>query len=210
VRVFSNTAISLDGRIGTTARDHVQLGSEADRTRMSQLRAQADAVLVGGQTFRSWPQPLLERVEHAVERPRPMLNAVLTRRGLGAFEVDMWSTAQLLVLAGEGADLSGLSGAEVLTHPDPSPIWALDVLKTRGCQSVLVEGGGDLIFQLLEADRLDELFVTLCPHLIGGVGAPSLVDGRGFDARGIRGLRLVEQTQVGDEIYLHYRVARRD
>jgi riboflavin biosynthesis pyrimidine reductase len=135
-----------------------------------------------------------------------MINAVLTRGGLGTFDAAAWVHAELLVLTGPDGDASGLAGVEVLTHSDPSPVWALDVLGSRGCQSVLVEGGGDLIFQLLDAGRIDELFVTICPRIIGGVGAPSLADGRGFGAQTIRDLSLVECSQVGDELYAHYRV----
>jgi 5-amino-6-(5-phosphoribosylamino)uracil reductase len=205
VRVFSNTAISLDGRIATTARDHVQVGSDTDRRRMSHLRAQADAVLVGGQTFRSWPHPLVELSEDRVERSRPIINAVLTRTGIGHPPLGEWSNAELLVLASEEAEVEGLGEIEHITRSDPSPGWALDVLAARGCKSVLVEGGGDLIFQLLEQGRLDELFITLCPRIIGGVGAPSLADGVGFDAAHTQGLELLKSEVLGDEIYLHYR-----
>jgi len=210
VRVFSNTAISLDGRIGTFARDHVQVGSEEDRRRMSHLRAQADAVLVGGQTFRSWPRPLVERPEHGQDRSRPLVNAVLTRSGLGPVDTRLWTGAELVVLAGEAAALDGMTGdmAEILRHPDPSPGWALDVLAARGCTTVLVEGGGDLIFQLLAADQLDELYVTICPRLIGGVGAPSLADGVGFGAAEIRDLQLLDMERSGDELFLHYSARR--
>ncbi len=210
MRVFSNTAISLDGRIGTTARDHVQVGSDEDRQRMSHLRAQADAVLVGGQTFRSWPHPMVENLEDSRPRSQPLINAVLTRKGLGVHCADEWRQVELLVLAGQQAGLDGLADgpATILRHSDPSPIWALDVLEDRGCSAVLVEGGGDLIFQLLAADRLDELYVTVCPKLIGGTGAPSLVDGLGFDAGAIRDLDLQGLERAGSELFLHYRVRR--
>jgi len=59
VRVFSNTAMSADGKIGTRLHDHIAAGSAEDRRMMSELRAQADAVLVGGKTFRNWPLPML-------------------------------------------------------------------------------------------------------------------------------------------------------
>jgi len=210
VRVYSNTAVSLDGRIGTPDRGHVQVGTDEDRCRMSRLRAQADAVLVGGQTFRNWPAPLVELPEDASPRERPIINAVLTRQGVGEVDTAVWQEARLLVLAGEHAECSGLGQAEVLTHADPTPAWALDVLAERGCRSVLVEGGGDLIFQLLAAGRLDELYVTLCPRIIGGVGAPSLVDGVGFAAQEIQDLSLQSLDRVGDELYLHYTVTRGD
>jgi hypothetical protein len=57
VKVVSNTAVSLDGRINTRERRFTFFGSARDHARMSRLRAAADAVLVGGATFRNWPHP---------------------------------------------------------------------------------------------------------------------------------------------------------
>ncbi|MFH1463793.1 MAG: dihydrofolate reductase family protein [Pseudomonadota bacterium] len=48
MEVFSNSAISLDGRLGTASYDHLRLGSEEDLRRMDLLRARADAVLGAG------------------------------------------------------------------------------------------------------------------------------------------------------------------
>ncbi len=71
---------------------------------------------------------------------------------------------------------------------------------------LLVEGGGALIAQLLEADLLQEINVTLCPLLLGGKGGPSLVDGEGFGPDTLRRLSLEGHELVGEEIYLRYRV----
>ena len=206
MRVFSNTAVSLDGRIGTTARDHVQVGSDLDRRRMSHLRAQADAVMVGGQTFRSWPHPLVELPEDATGRTRPLINAVLTRRGVGVPDQVEWTGADLHVFVGPEGKVEGVPDGQVHSHAAPSPVWVLDELATMGCEQVLIEGGGDLIFQLLAAGRLDEIYVTVSACIIGGVGAPSLADGIGFDASTIARLRLLDVEHVGDELFVHYAV----
>jgi riboflavin biosynthesis pyrimidine reductase len=98
------------------------------------------------------------------------------------------------------------TGVEVVRSAQMNPAMVLDHLENMGCETVLVEGGGDLIFQLLHAGRLDELFVTLTPWIIGGVGAPSLADGVGFDAQQLRALSLLSAEPIGDEIFMHYRV----
>lgn len=223
LRVFSNTAASVDGKIGTVRHDHVAVGSAADRRWMSELRARADAVLVGGRTFRNWPLPLIEVREHGAaagarwhpERRAPIINAVLTRTGLLDCRPrpSNWPApgVELLVFGGEDIDTDAHRsrwGAEVLCCAAPDVTWALDVLAARGCREVLVEGGGDLIFQLLQADLLDELFVTVCPKIIGGSAAPSPVDGEGFLPGGFPALRLLDLHRVGDEIYLQYAVER--
>jgi 2,5-diamino-6-(ribosylamino)-4(3H)-pyrimidinone 5'-phosphate reductase len=80
----------------------------------------------------------------------------------------------------------------------------LDWLESKGCGTVLVEGGGDLIFQLVALDRVDSIHVTLAPRIIGGVGAPSLADGVGFSPEEIRNFVLGDVEHLGDELYLRY------
>lgn len=221
MRVFSNSAMSADGKLGTVAHDHVAIGSAEDRRFMSVLRAQADAVLVGGQTFRNWPLPLVE--DPADLRPGdppacragPVVNAVLTRSGLlGArARPGRWPDprVRLVVFGPPGLDAAAHRerfGAEVRTRAEPDVTWVLDELQALGCRSILVEGGGDLIFSVLSAGRLDEVFLTLAPKLIGGARAPTPLDGEGLPADRIVDLRLRSVRRVDDELFLHYEVPR--
>ena len=209
--VFSNTAVSIDGRIGVRRGAHVTLGSAEDRRRMSLLRAGADAVLVGGQTFRNWPFPLVERPEHRVaDARRPILDAVLTRRGLldARPAPGRWPDprVRLLVFGPPGLDAAAHRerfGAEVISLDEPDVDAVLDELDRRGCQRVLVEGGGRIIGELLARKRLDALFVTLCPLVIGVPDAPTLAEICG--PPGLRALELLSFERVGDELFLQYR-----
>jgi 5-amino-6-(5-phosphoribosylamino)uracil reductase len=83
----------------------------------------------------------------------------------------------------------------------------MECLAQRGVQTLLVEAGGELLSQFLAADALDELYVTLCPVLIGGK-TPGLVGGTGFSLHALPHLTLMSSEVVGDEIFLHYRVNR--
>lgn len=213
MRVVSNTAVSLDGKIALASGEFVRLGSASDLRRLRDLRAEVDAVLVGGQTFRVFPFPMRSR-DPAAARPR--WNAVLTRGGLlgpdgptaEGWEARWRTSGQpLLVLGPTGLDPAPYRerlGAEVETTAAPGPRWALDALAARGCESVQLECGGSLLFEFAEADLLDELYVTLCPWLVGGAQAPTLLDGAGLTREGLRRLRLLLVRQEGDEIMLHY------
>lgn len=220
MRVFSNTAISLDGRIGTARFDHVAIGTRTDRDYMSVLRARADAVLVGGRTFRNWPLPLvpdlaaLARLRDAgfpdADTPpiegRTWINAVVTRTldvpHTGRFYDD--PRVRPLFLSSTPGAVRG----EIEVSPEVTVPWVLDQLARRGVRELLIEAGGDMLFQFLAAGAIDELYVTICPRLIGGRGAPSLVDGEGFAASALRELELVHMHRVGDELYARYRVRR--
>jgi 5-amino-6-(5-phosphoribosylamino)uracil reductase len=101
--------------------------------------------------------------------------------------------------------------AEIEAYAGPGddlPVaWMLAALRRRGVQHLLIEAGGDLLFQCLAADAIDEMFVTLCPLVIGGP-APSLAGGAGFDLATMRRLTLLSSEVQGDEIFLHYALRR--
>jgi 2,5-diamino-6-(ribosylamino)-4(3H)-pyrimidinone 5'-phosphate reductase len=207
MRVFSNTAVSLDGRIGTVSGDHFNVGTDEDRRRMALFQARADAVLVGGMTFRMGPHPIVDPPGlPRVEGQRPLINAVLSRSGVASSLGDDWPDCRVdLHVFGPAtldADAHRARGATV--HIAMGPVDVLDHLEAMGCRTVLIEGGGDLIFQLVAADRLDSIYITLAPRIIGGVGAPSLADGLGFTAGEIRDFHLVDSEQVDDELFLRY------
>lgn len=201
MRLISNTAISLDGRTGLADAPRFRVGSRADLARMRALRATVDAVLVGGETFRTWPLAL------AAVPARPLLMAVLTRSGV-LEAAPRWRsdpTVQLVVLGGPDLDVAAHEqafGADLELCERPSLAWALERLEVRGCERVLLEGGGRLIHDALAEGVLDELHITLCPLVLGG-DAPSLVDGPRLPA-GLRELELVDMAVVSNEVVLRY------
>ena len=217
--VFSNLAMTLDGKIAAFDRADFSLGSEEDRLEMDRLRARADVVLWGGETLRAARHPARVRekslVEERVRRGRPPhpANGVVTKSGAfppglpwfeaeglerfvftspaGAARVDPRQAARARVVALEGED-SPARGA--LAH-----------LEGAGMRSVLIEGGGGLIWAF--AGLIDEFHVTLTPWLAGGAKAPTLMDGAGFRPGEFLGLRLVEVRRAGDELFLRYAAA---
>lgn len=201
MRLISNTAISLDGRTGLPDAPRFRVGSRADLARMRALRGSVDAVLVGGATFRAWP------LASAAEPPRSLHMAVLTRTGVLA-AAPRWrphSSVQLVVLGGPGLDVAAHErafGAEVECCERPGLAWALERLAARGCERVLLEGGGRLIHDALAEGVLDELNITLCPLVLGG-SAPSLVDGPQLP-EGLRELDLVDMAVISNEVVLRY------
>lgn len=209
MKVVSNTAVSIDGRINTRERGFTMLGTSADHLRMSQLRAQADAVLVGGATFRNWPHPALPDPPERRAGARPW--TVVVSRTMNVPVTDaflaepgfrpLFLTTRRAVPPGFAAEIEAFDGDDV-----PVP-WMLQQLRRRGVQHLLVEAGGDLLFQFLAADALDEIHLTVCPLAIGG-DAPSVVDGPGFDVATMRRLTLLSHRAVGDELFLHYAVRR--
>ena len=215
MKVVSNTAISLDGRINTRERRFAFFGSERDHARMSRLRSQADAVLVGGATFRNWPHAALPDAADRSAQPGRPWNVVVSRTLDVPLDADAFAEPAVRpLLLTRAASLAGRAlpaGAEAEgwrgENGDLPVAWILEQLARRGVERLLVEAGGDLLFQFLAADALDEMYLTLCPLVVGG-DAPSLADGPGFDLAELRRMRLVAAEPVGDEVFLHYRANR--
>jgi riboflavin biosynthesis pyrimidine reductase len=87
------------------------------------------------------------------------------------------------------------------------------VLGRRGMNVVLCEGGPHLLGQLLAADLVDELFLTVAPQIAGRSDARprlGLVEGLAFRVTEAPWWRLVSLGRSGDHLFLRYRRQRGD
>ena len=76
--------------------------------------------------------------------------------------------------------------------------------ETLGARTVLCEGGGVLVAELFAVRAVDELYLTVVPRILGGLTAPTLVAGAGFDPDQIADAKLASVDRVGDELFLRY------
>ena len=80
------------------------------------------------------------------------------------------------------------------------------IASRRPIKQLLVMGGGELVASLLADELVDELYLTVCPLLIGGKTAPTPVGGLGFTLPRTPQLKLESAEVEGDEVFLHYTV----
>jgi riboflavin biosynthesis pyrimidine reductase len=88
----------------------------------------------------------------------------------------------------------------------------MDAVHERDHEIVLTEGGPHLIGQLLEANLLDELFLTLSPVLLGrsdGDMRQGLADGVGFAGGTAPQLEIESVRRHGSYLFLRYGVRGR-
>lgn len=74
--------------------------------------------------------------------------------------------------------------------------------------NLVVMGGGELVASLLAESFVDELYLTVCPLLIGGKNAPTPVEGLGFTLPETPQLKLQSARTEGNEVFLHYSLDR--
>lgn len=183
--VAINMVSSLDGKVSVGGRAN-DIGGQADRKVMRNLRASFDAVLRGAGTLRAEkisagvPDPLAElRVSRGL--PEQPYEIILTKTGDVPVLTNLLNVIpdNTLVIVPEamasGAISAGLGshgivvGAE--TRPDGNVHLpeALRLLKSRhGIGRILVEGGPTLNHALLSDNLTEGLFLTVAPKFIGG------------------------------------------
>ena len=85
-------------------------------------------------------------------------------------------------------------------------IDAFQQLANLDIKRLAILGGGKLVASVLAAGLVDELWLTVCPLILGGADAPTPVEGEGFLADLAPKLELLAVKQVGQEVFLHYRL----
>jgi len=208
MEIFSNLAISLDGKIATRGREMIAIGSPADLRLLRTLRNDADTIVYGAEVLRAFRRPCLpENKKHR------LVNAVLSRSlsridpKWPFFTDDRIDRILYVTEKIPAAKEQAFARSSEIVRINPRKEIAkqiLDDLRKRKNRRVGVEGGGEVMWEFVRKNRIDEYFVTLVPKLIGGRTAPTLVDGDGFDPNAILELRLKKYRKLGDEIFLVY------
>ncbi len=96
---------------------------------------------------------------------------------------------------------------EWLTTGDGNPVHViLQAFSEKGIQTLMVEGGGHIMSLFLQAQAIDELYLTVCPLLLGGQSDPGLVTGLGFPVAQAPRTEVIQADWRGQELYLHLRL----
>ena len=209
--IFSNLATSIDGKIAPAKRGHVPFGTPYDRKKMQIIRKKSDAIIMGASSLRAYKKPLI--IKNQKKQP---VNIIVSSRlddisPNWEFFQEKKTTRILFVKALPSNKRLSLfkKNSEVIqikktTSASPLAKQIVAHLKKIGIKTLLVEGGGQLIWEFVSAKLLDELNVTLTPLLVGGAHAPTLMDGHGFTAKSILKLKLKKVEKIGHELYLVY------
>lgn len=186
--VRANLLTTLDGSVTGGDGRPESISSPADRAVCTVLRGLADVVLVGAGTVRAegYRRPaaeeeFAERRDTAGQAPAPRLAVVTTTGQLGASAAALGGPDGAYLITCASADLAklrALAGADrvlVAGEDRVDPRLALTHLAARGMRRILLEGGPHLLGEVIAADCLDEICLTLSPLLVAGGGLRAAV-----------------------------------
>ena len=214
--VTAKFAASLDGKIAPRSGDSRWVTGKPARDYAHQLRAAADAIMVGIGTVLADDPRLTARDAAGGTLPRQPLRVIADSQGRlppAARLLAEPGKALVAVARQEGETTQSLPGfpshqgghAEIFRCPGPDGRVDLDALLRelgrREITSVLVEGGGTLLGSLFDLGLVDKVVAFVAPVIIGGEAAPSAVGGRGAE-RMSDAMRLSRVTiqQLGDDV----------
>src|SRR5437867_12270427 len=179
--VIAKCGMSLDGRLTRPAVEPRWITGHVARSHARELRAHVDAVLVGAETVRADNPRLTAR---SARRTRAPWRVVLTRSGK---------------LHRRGRLFSDRSPARTLTYKGRSLAGVLKNLGKRGMTNVLIEGGGEVLSQALDARLIDKVQLYLGPILTGGPVIAFAGRGATNAANALR-LRRVSYRRIGQSV----------
>jgi 2,5-diamino-6-(ribosylamino)-4(3H)-pyrimidinone 5'-phosphate reductase len=193
--VHINVAMTADGKIDTFERRGAAISSKRDKERVDRLRAEADAVMVGGRTLLDEnPKLTVKSTDLRAAReargltPNPVKVGIASNADLkpdsdflkaGPARIVIFTTQQT---SKEQLESLRTRGVDVFVH-DTQRVdlpKALHTLKGIGVNRLMVEGGGILNFELLRLGVVDELTAYVAPLVFGGESAPTLAAGPGL------------------------------
>jgi diaminohydroxyphosphoribosylaminopyrimidine deaminase / 5-amino-6-(5-phosphoribosylamino)uracil reductase len=190
--VAVKAAMSLDGKIAAASGQSRWITGEKARQFFHRLRSQSDAVLTGIGTVLADNPLLTARLESGEGKdPVRVVADSRARLPLDARVINPGSKARTILAATAQAPPDKCQalrqrGVEVLLlperlgHVDPEPL--LRGLAERELAAVLVEGGGELNYSLLEAGLVDKIYLFIAPLLFGGRDSRTAFAGRGIAA----------------------------
>ena len=209
--VIINCAMSADGKIALPNRKQLRISSEEDIDRMYRLRNECDAVLVGIGTILS-DDPKLTVKEKYVKHPKQPLRVVLDSKGRTPPHALVLNsiTKTIIITAKKTEKRYNEPHIEVVKcKTDKNGLIdlrsALILLYQKGIRTLLVEGGGTVIWNFLKKKVVDDLYLYIKPCVIGGSETPTLAEGEGIknNEDGIP-LTIVKVKRLGPGLLIHY------
>lgn len=212
--VTIKVAQSLDGKIATKTGESRWITSPLSREYVQELRFENDAVMVGANTIIADNPRLSCRVNTGKQLKKIIVDSKL-KIPLNS-RIFLRDPEDVIIAATKKApkktiDKFKKKGAQILLAKEKNRQVDLKDLmeKLAGLDiaSLLVEGGGNLIANLLKEKLADRMLVFIAPKIIGGKDAVTSVEGEGINKiDNAIGLKDIRTRRIGKDFVIEGQV----
>jgi len=222
--VYLCTGMSLDGKISSSKRVCTRITADDDRNFLYNHRVLCDAIMIGGRTL------ILDDSGLVVKSDQRQKQRLALGKTLEPIKIAIISDISKVKMEGDFFNKGG--ARKIIFTTNQSPKEKLKVLRDRadvfvfgkrrvnlkrafeklydlGIKSVMVEGGGELIFSLLKDNLVDEINLKIGDLILGGRVAPTLCDGEGFSGLTAKQVKLVSLKRKNNYLMLKYKVIKK-
>jgi diaminohydroxyphosphoribosylaminopyrimidine deaminase/5-amino-6-(5-phosphoribosylamino)uracil reductase len=207
-------AASLDGKIATRTGESAWISGAPARRRAHRLRWEHAAVAVGAGTLKADDPRLTVRIRGCGLSDGPTRVVVSSRARIpsGARIFEDLPRPSVWLACTERADRRAIArltrrGVEIIMCTEEEGRISLDSLleglAARDINSLLVEGGEELLGGFLDRGLVDRVVACIAPKIIGGAGAKAAVGGRGTARMAdVEALQEVKRRWVGGDAWI--------
>jgi len=218
--IFINSAMSADGKLSTKERKQVKISGKLDFERVDELRAQADAIMVGiGTVLADDPSLTVKSPERKAARKTAGKNEnpariIVDSAARTPLDADIFKKGEGLriIAVSNSAPAEKIKSLEEKALVIKTGDLKVDLgelvakLKEMGINTLMVEGGATLNWGMLSAGLVDEVYTFVGNLIIGGKTAPTFTDGEGFTEAELSGLELLSADKIEEGILLKWKV----
>lgn len=182
--------MTLDGKIATSTGDSKWVTNEYSRENAHYMRHWHDAIMVGiGTVLKDRPRLTTRLPGGGGKNPIRIVVDSQLRIPLDTPLVTTAKNIPTWVFCTDNADTEkekqliahGVKVIRTGSGPRVDLVKAMKHLSENGILSVLLEGGGELNWSMLEASLVGKVVTFIAPKLLGGKESITPVSGRGFE-----------------------------
>jgi len=210
-RVIINCAMSADGKIASPIRKQMRISCDEDIERMYRLRNECDAVLVGVGTILADDPKLTVKEKYVKHLKQPLRVVLDSKRRTPAHALVLNDMTETLIITAKGKEKTykgshiEVVGCKTDRNGFIDVECVLDFLYRKGVRTLLVEGGGTVIWNFLKNKVVDDLYIFIGSLIIGGKDTPTVAEGEGIKSeKDSIPLRIVEVKRIGFGLLIHY------
>lgn len=209
--VLVNCAMSADGKVAGVERRQVRISSDEDMARVKALRKRYDAILVGVGTVIADDPHLTVKGASYDEQPVRVVLDTDGRIPENARVLD--GMAPTVVVTSKRCPKTWGPSVTVMRCGEERidlPVTLHMLARECGIESLLVEGGGEVIASFFREGLVDRYSVFVGGLVIGGRTAPTPAGGDGWVAEGGVPLSLESAEVLGNGALLTFAPRRRN